>query len=196
MNNQTLNETQSFEIIKEMIEISKNKIIDDGKHFILWGILVFLCSILQFGLINFGNYGHNSSLAWFLMFIGIPISIYIGKNSKSSSTILTEMYKKIWAGFGITLGLTIYLCGTKGISPLPFLLALIGFAVYLTYNFLNYTPFLVSAIFFWVCAFCYQIIASTSNQGYEILYYGFAVLFGYLIPGFMLYFKHKKSNNV
>lgn len=196
MNNQTLNEKQSFEIIKEMIDISKNKIIDDGKHFILWGTMVFLCCLIQFGLIEYTTMKENSSLVWFLMLAGIPVSMYLGKNTNSSKTILTEIYQKIWIGFGFTLGLIIYISTSKGMSPMSQLLALIGFAVYLTYNFLNYKPFLVSAIYFWISAVGYQYVESMSHQSYEILYYGIVVLLGYLVPGFMLYFKHKKSTDV
>ncbi len=196
MNNQTLNEKQSFEIIKEMIDISKNKIIDDGKHFILWGTMVFLCCLIQFGLLEYTNLGDRSNLVWFLMLVGIPMSMYLGKNTNSNKTVLTEIYQKIWIGFGITLGLIINISASKGMSPISPLLALIGFAVYLTYNFLNYKPFLVSAIYFWISALGYQYVESISHQSYEILYYGIVVLLGYLIPGFMLYFKHKNSNNV
>jgi hypothetical protein len=196
MNQEKLSEKESIEIIRKMIELSKNKIVDDGKHFILWGILVFMATVLQYIMYIFYNMGDKSGLSWFLMFIGIPISIVLGKKGEKKQTVLTDLYENIWLGFGISIGILIFTCLYLNASMAPFLLTVIGFAVFVSYQFVKFVPYLISSIFFWASTLFLVVNQNRISPIEQTLIYGICVFLGYVIPGILLNLKFKRQNIV
>ena len=113
MENSTLSKEKSLEIINEMIAITRNKLIDDGFHFLLWGNLIVLACIVQFVMIYFFEKNAESNWVWMIMpLIGVPLSIIYGKKKKEkaqSSDFFSKIYMYLWIGFGISLFLTIFI---------------------------------------------------------------------------------------
>ena len=52
MQEQTITEQESLLIIQQMINKSKQQLNDRSKYFLLWGIAVFGCAILQYVLLK------------------------------------------------------------------------------------------------------------------------------------------------
>lgn len=196
MNQNPIENNKSIDLITEMISISRNKIIDDGKHFILWGVLVALCCFVQYFMIEFLEMLQESNVVWLILpIIGVPISIYMGKKSNNElqvKTVLTEIYHKLWLGFGISLGLIVFISIQYLHSPTSFILVLMGFSVYISYTILKFKPMLFGSIVFFCSSILFIYINSAANQ---VLLYGISVILGYIIPGFLLYKNRKSSLN-
>lgn len=196
MNQESLSSKQSLDIITEMITISRKKIIDNGMHFILWGVLIALCSFIQFFMLLFQYMPQESNLVWLILpIVGTPMSFIIGKKQNEETqvkSILTEIYKKIWLGFGISLFLIIFISIQYHHSPTAFILILMGFAMFLSYLILNFRPMLYGAVVFFVSSVLYIFI---KESAFQALFYGISVVLGYLIPGVLLYNKFKHQRN-
>lgn len=194
MENSTLSKEKSLEIINEMIAITRNKMIDDGFHFLMWGTLIVLCCMIQFSMIQFLNLKNESNLVWLMIpIIGAPISIIYGKKKSKkdqSKSIFSKIYLTIWISFGISLFLTIFLSNIYKHSPTSFIMILTGFAVYISAKVLKFNPLKIGSFVFWTGAILYPFI---ENDGFQALFYGLIVMIGYLIPGYLLSKEHKKE---
>ncbi|MCU0328931.1 MAG: hypothetical protein MUE53_08065 [Chitinophagales bacterium] len=187
-----LQTTQSLKVIEEMIEISKSKIIDDGRFFILWGVLIIIASFSQAALLLATDLTHQTNLVWMLLpVLGAPMSIWLGKQStKHPATIVSSIYLQIWKGFGVALMFIIAISILYRISPTPFILILMAFAVYISGKILKFKPLIFGSVLFVLGAIGYKFL---NHGAYQALMYGIVVLFGYVLPGYLLQLKSKKS---
>lgn len=194
MENSTLSKEKSLEIINEMIAITRNKLIDDGFHFLLWGNLIVLACIVQFVMIYFFEKNAESNWVWMIMpLIGVPLSIIYGKKKKEkaqSSDFFSKIYMYLWIGFGISLFLTIFISILYQHSPTSFIMIITGFAVFVSGNILKFQPLKWGALIFWLGSLCYPMI---EQDAFQALFYALVVSIGYLIPGYMLSQKYKKE---
>ena len=63
---------QSLQLIESMINRAKDKFAEDGSMYLLWGWLVFVCSLVQFILLHVINYPQHY-IVWLAT---IPVFIY------------------------------------------------------------------------------------------------------------------------
>jgi hypothetical protein len=197
MNNSNLNVETSFKIINEMIQITRQKFIDDGFHFLLWGTLIILACLTQFVMIHFLEKNHASNLVWLIMpIIGVPISIFYGSKkhkSENNSNIKSNIYLFLWKGFGISLFLIILISSIYKHTPTAFIMVVMGFAVYLSGSILKFNPLKIGSLCFWIGAIIFPFI---NYNAYQVLFYGAIVFLGYLVPGILLWNQFKKDKNV
>jgi len=52
MEEKNISEQESLAIIHNMIAQSKQSIVDRSKYFLMWGIAVFICAIVQYALLK------------------------------------------------------------------------------------------------------------------------------------------------
>jgi hypothetical protein len=190
MSDKEITQERSLEIIQGMIAQAQNRISEDGFHFLLWGVLVMLASLSQFFLIQKG-YGNDSNIVWMLMpVLGVPIALFYGwKQSKKQQVVnaLDRIYTRVWLGFGVTLGSTIFICVSAHMNPVPVILAIVGLATFISGVIYRFNPLIIGAIVFWiggvVCSFIDTELVLLVNAG--------CILIGYIIPGVILWKKSK-----
>ena len=56
---ENFNPQQSLELIESMINRAKDKFAEDGFSYLLWGWVVFACSIAEFMLLHFFQYPYH-----------------------------------------------------------------------------------------------------------------------------------------
>lgn len=197
MINSNLNAETSFNIINEMIQITRRKLIDDGFHFLLWGSLIIFSCIIQFIMIHFFDKNELSNVVWIIMpIIGVPISIFYGSKkhkTEKNSNIISNIYLFLWKGFGFSLFLIILISLIYKHSPTAFIMIIMGFAVYLSGSILKFNPLKIGSLFFWIGAIVFPFI---KYNAYQVLFYGAIVFSGYLVPGILLWNQNKKNKNV
>lgn len=195
MDNKNLNERKSLELIEKMIGEVQHAVADNGFHFRLWGILVVLASLTQYFMIRNGL-GTNSNMVWMIMpAIGAPVAFVYEyrKDKKNKGQVVTatnRIYTGVWLGFGITLGITIYIMVLRDQSPIPAINAIVGLATFISGRILKFSPLTVGGFVFWVAAVVCAYIAGEN----QLLINAGAIVLGYLIPGFMLYYQSGKKN--
>lgn len=187
-----LNPQESLRVIRETIDLAKNKLRNNGFHFLLWGWLVVCVSILDYYLTKM-SIGGQPHLAWmFMPVIGVPVAlIYEWRRGKKDTqpNLLRDWYGFIWLGFAISLIITILLAVRANISPVPFILILVGFATFMSGILLRFNPLIFGAVVMWAGAVVCMVLGSDEH----VLVQGVATAVGYLIPGYWL--NHQSRNH-
>lgn len=181
----TLNPQESLRVIRETIDLAKHSFRDNGFHFLLWGWLVVIASAAHYYFAVIQPVP-RPEMAWMIMVVvGVPVAFFYewrrGKREKTKN-ILHDWYGLIWLGFGISMMLTIPLAVRGGMSPIPFILVLVGFATFMSGVLLRFTPLFIGAAVMWAGALWCMFLTPSQHL---LVQAGTAVL-GYLIPGYLL----------
>lgn len=181
----TLTPQESLRVIRETIDLAKHSFRENGFHFLLWGWLVVAASTTHYYLAEIQHASHPE-MAWMLMVVvGVPVAlIYEWRRSKREKTenILHNWYGLIWLGFAISMILAIPLAVRGGLSPIPFILVLVGFATFMSGVLLRFTPLFIGAAVIWAGALWCMFLTPSQHL---LVQAGTAIL-GYLIPGYLL----------
>lgn len=186
-----LSAQESLRVIQETIDLAKSGFKEDGFYFLLWGWLVAIASASDWYMaVVMQNERH--SMAWLIMIlIGIPVSFirqWREEKRESNKNIVNQWYGLVWLGYGISMILAIPLSVRGGMSPVPFILVLTGFATYMSGILLKFKPLLIGAAVFWAGALWSMFL---SNSDHLLIQSASSVL-GYLIPGYLLNSQSKK----
>lgn len=180
-----LSPQESLRVIRETIDLAKLSFRDNGFHFLLWGWLVVLASGAHYYLAEI-QHAPRPDMAWMIMVVvGVPVAlIYEWRRGKkaTSKNILNQWYGLIWLGFFISMMVSIPMLVRAGLSPIPFILVLIGFATFMSGVMLRFTPLLIGAAVMWAGALWCMFL---TPEQHLLVQAGSAVL-GYLVPGYLL----------
>jgi hypothetical protein len=188
-----MNAEESLKLIQSMIDAARNKVADDGFHLILWGILVIICSLLNYFLF-IGGFNQVCSIPWIIMpFVGVPVGYYYEKRIRKegyAKTIIDKHVAYIWWSYGFTLFIGILYCVNIGISPIPFILLSTGLVTFASGLILQFRPMMAGGIIFWILAATCIFVNSINQLWLEAL----GVFLGYIIPGILLRRKAQQAN--
>ncbi len=181
-----LNPQESLRVIRETIDLAKSHLSENGFHFLLWGWLVTATCLVDYYLAVIARYpGHP--LAWISMaLIGVPASLmYEWRREKKeplTANPVREWYGRVWLAFGISLILVTVLSVPAHLSPVPFILVLVGFATFVSGSLLRFRPLLWGSAAAWVGAVVCLYLAPNEH----LLVQAAAIVAGYLVPGYWL----------
>jgi hypothetical protein len=186
----------SLQAIHEMIEKAKGHFIENGHLYLLWGWVIFACSLTQFILRKIGYHGHYQ--VWFVTWLAVIYQfIYLRKEHRKQRVVTYAgiMIGFIWITFFIMMVLMAFLlirANTEVTYKLlyPVFLALYGMPTFLCGALLKYRPLIIGGAGCWVLA----IIASFMGYEYQLLLISAAMVIAWIIPGYMLRNKYKKQN--
>ncbi|MCB9315142.1 MAG: hypothetical protein H6574_14320 [Lewinellaceae bacterium] len=189
-----LNPQESLRVIRETIDLAKNSIRENGFHFLLWGWLVVLACIADYYLDVVVQYP-NHFLAWIAMaVIGLPTAlIYEWRREKkdpSTFNTIRGWYGRVWLAFGISLFLVLVLTVRAQVSPVPYILVLVGFATFISGSLLRFAPLIFGAVVMWVAA----IICMMLGYQEHLLVQALATVAGYLVPGYIMSAKARNKH--
>ena len=194
-NEHELTHEESLRIIQSMIDTAKNKISDNGFHFMLWGVLVIAASLIQFIWLQKGG-GNQSNVVWIIMpIIGVPLAlIYEWRKDKTERTRshIDAFYGFLWLGFGIALALAIFTSVRMGVDTLPYILIVVGLATFISGCLFRFKPLILGGIVFWAAC----ILASFLSQENQLLLNAASTFLGYILPGLLLWKNYQKQENV
>jgi hypothetical protein len=175
---------ESLRIISEMINKTKVNISQGSFHLLFWGWLIFVCSISDYLLTKFTGFTHPYYV-WLLVIPGIFVSMIYGYTSGRKARVYTyanSLYMWTWMGF-IFAFVVLFIIQSKRLDQVaPYILLLAGFPTFVSGFILKFRPLVIGGICFWIIA----VIVSFSGPSIAPLGMPFAVVTGYLIPGYML----------
>ncbi len=185
---------ESIKIIQRMIKASQQQFADNGIFMIIWAIVLILGTLVNYFLITLSTDIETMNRGITITWISFPtlggiLSIIAGKHQSKKENVKTHisnLLKYMWFGFGVALFFTILFPALNGNSPIPFILILTAFAIYIFALGIKYLPFMLGSI----CALSLGVVAFWVNYPTQLLAFGLAILLGYLIPGIMLYRKY------
>jgi hypothetical protein len=188
---------QSLAVIQSMIETAKNQFSENGHLYLLWGWLVFVCSIAQFMLLNIFNYQYHY-MVWMLTWLAfIYQTIYLIKvrRKEKVKTYTDSIVGFVWLVFVVMMVLFGVLFGRelgedyyRMISP--GFLALYGMPTFLSGIILKFRPLVVGGIGCWILS----IISLFIPYDFQLLLLAAAMIIAWIIPGYLLRAKYKKVN--
>ena len=193
----TLTHEESLRLITQMIETSKNRLADDGFHFILWGIILVACCIAQSAMIAAGMHNESNFVWLVLPTLGGILSFFYGKKqgkSEQTRSLISSIYPLMWLGFGISLVLSVFIpVYFFQQSPTAIIMITTGFACFVAGVFLQFNPLKFGAAAFWIGALLYHLMPGPQTQ---LLLFALAIVCGYLVPGFILRNRYKSQVDV
>jgi hypothetical protein len=196
-NDNVLTEEGSLALIESMINKARNHFSENGHWYLLWGWVVFICSLGEFILVKFFDYDKHY-LIWTLVWL---VSIYqlisglLAKKRVHVKTYTGDVIKFVWLTFIVSMFLTAFIVGNVLGSDsfkimYPLFLILYGTPTFLSGIIMKFKPLQVGAIFCWLLS----IVASFSAFEYQLLLISAAMIVAWIIPGYLLRARFKNLN--
>ncbi|MEI6582871.1 MAG: hypothetical protein WCO43_04700 [Chitinophagia bacterium] len=192
-NNDSLSASDSLKLIESMIHQAQNRFTENGTLYLLWGWTVFLCSLVQYFFLKLTSYS-NASLIWLLVvFVMLYQIFYLSKKRQTVKvrTYTDEIIGYVWMTFGICMGLLIIIMNKLHIWMLfyPFIFLFYGIPTFLSGAIMRFKPLMFGGICCWILSIAASFITSIE----VILLLVPAVLFGWIIPGYLLRARFKSA---
>lgn len=198
-NEKVISNEQSIKIIREMIEISKNKFRNDGILFIVWGWLIFTGNVIEFlqqNLVTTYQIINITDTLSLLLFIGgaVYTVLYIINQRKRVKTYIGVSIRYVW----VSLILSMVLINLIQFNVLheikfelqhPIFMVVTAFAIVVTGGILRYNLLIIGGIIFAVLAYISSYLA-LDNQ---LLMEASGWLVAFVIPGHIMFSKRIKK---
>ena len=188
---------ESLRLIQSMINRAQDKFAENGHLYLLWGWVVFVCSLTQFGLQRIFHLSpENTWMVWLLTWVALIYQIaYIRQKRRKLEvrTYTQDIVSYVWIVFGISTMLMAFILGTNNQPMLvnPVLLVSYGIPTFLSGIIIRFRPLIWGAVFCWVLA----VICSQLKTDLQLVLIALAVLLAWIIPGYQLRNKFKQTNS-
>jgi len=189
--NQEFSAEQSLQVIQSMIQKVKHEVANNSFYLLLWGWLIFIATLLNFGLMKFTNF-EQPYLVWNLVWIGAIVSIIKGiKDSKKIAvkTFVGETMKFFGISQAILYFGLAFFFGKYDLWTIALPLYILIYAVtcffmgaLMQFSFLKWTGLVCLPI---------MVIAVYVSFDWQLLLLALAILISYIIPGHILSAKEK-----
>jgi hypothetical protein len=185
---------ESLQLIQSMIQAARQEVRDNGWGWLFWGWMIFLAAISTFFIIEFD--AGNVFLPWNIFGIcAIVLMVYglVKPRPKGRvKTYVDDLLRYFDIGFTICIFLIIFSINV-GVKPnygFGYFLMVYGFLMLIQSGLLKFRPLLTGAMVNWLGA---AGIFLNPVFKYDMLITAAAVLIGYIIPGYLLRAKYKRS---
>jgi len=184
----------SLQFIESMINKAQNRFNENGHLYLLWGWVIFACSVLHF-ILSYWNISKNAQYVWFLTWGALIYqTIYIARKKKRVrvKTYTDEMIGYVWFVFIMLMVLIGFITSKAGAWNImyPLFLVLYGVPTFLIGVFIKFAPLQIGAASCWILA-----LASTFvPYQFQVLFISLAVISAWVIPGYLLRSRFKNQN--
>ena len=181
---------ESFELINQVINQAKSRFEENGFAFMLWGGAIALCCFGQSYLLHNGMGPQSWYPYLFLPLLSIYTMFYNSRKHSSQHNPLNRISSRLWifTGFNILI-IAFGFNGFLQSNLVPIILILWGIATSVTGSFIRSKLLLFSGVILNLSAYAAFFIPWKQHP----LLTGFVSLIAFLVPGILLYFKHKQD---
>jgi hypothetical protein len=193
---QPLNEQTSLLLIESMINKAKNKFSESGTLYLIWGIVIFICSITQFIAVYFYSYA-DIYYVWYLTWLVLLYQAFFlarKKKREKVKTYTSDILGYVWICFIICLLLLVFIVLYNKAYELvnPAILVAYAIPTFLSGAILKVRPLFLGGIGCWVLALSTIFIPAE----FHILLIAVAVLLAWIIPGLYMRKKYLNENRL
>jgi hypothetical protein len=184
---------QSLQIIRSMIETTKNTISNQSHYFLLWGWAVMIGCLLQYYLKVIAGYPQYY-LAWFITPVVLVIHfVFVYRDAKQMrvKTFIDEANAYLWTAIGLGYFALVFVFIRIGWQYcFPFYIAFYGMGTYVSGSLIRFKPLIIGG------SLCFPlvIIAAYANYDTQTLLAALAVFISYIIPGHILRYRYQKGS--
>ncbi|HMG68293.1 MAG TPA: hypothetical protein VK588_11430 [Chitinophagaceae bacterium] len=195
MSEENFDPRQSLLLIESMINRSRDKFAEDGFMYLLWGWVVFICSLSQFILLHFYKSPYHY-VVWLVSWVVVVYQvIYLRKKNRNEKvrTYTSYILGYVWLTFVIVIFLLTFIIGQLTTSEYythinPILLTIYGMPIFLSGIILRFKPLILGGIGCWILSVGSMLI---TNYDYQFLLIPLAMIIAWIIPGYMLRARYK-----
>jgi hypothetical protein len=196
-NSESFDESQSIQVIREMIQVSQKKLKNDGILFVLWGWIAFYGNITGYIVREFVlTYQFHRILdksGYVLGLLAFAFTIYyMWKQRKKVQTYIGISIRYVWISMFVCFVL-INLIQFNVLHSInfelqhPIFMVIIAFATVVTGGIIRYKLIAFGGIIFGLIA----LLSSYFSLPYQLLLESIAWLIAFIIPGHILFAKRK-----
>jgi len=192
---ENFSEKQSLGIIEEMINKAKNQFSEDGSMYLLWGWVILFCSLGHFILDVVVDYPRPWAI-WSLTWLVAVYMIFYLRSKDRKRTVRTytdDLLRYVWLAFVIMMVVMFFLLQKFvpqfWLYNFLFVLLCYGMPTFLSGSILQFRPLVLGGIFCWLLA----VAAGFVHFSYHPLFVTAAVIVAWIIPGYILRDKYRKS---
>nr|WP_321406921.1 hypothetical protein [uncultured Carboxylicivirga sp.] len=198
-NGNGLNEEQSLQVIRQMIEVSQKKLKSDGILFIVWGWIAVVNYFVLNYLAGIYNPGYTLMQVVRLLRIVLPLAglfyttYYMYQSRKKVKTYISTSLRYVWFGLLVSM-VMINLIQFNVLHRItfelqhPIFMVLIAFAIVVTGGILRYNVVIFGGIFFAAMAY----VASLYPLEKQLMIEALGWLIAFVIPGHIMYSQRQK----
>lgn len=180
----------ALEVIEEMIEKTKNQYSDNGYLYLIWGWLVFAAAIIHYILKEYSQFDYPF-ISWaILMPIGGLLSmIYANKNQQKVyvKTYTDDIMKYTWLAFAFTMVSILFNMPKLQLNTYPLLMIAYAVPTFISGGVFKFKPLIWGAI----ASLALGLISFHISFDKQLLSLAAAILFAYIIPGYILKSRYK-----
>ena len=184
MEEKELTKQESLDLIMQMINQAKVNVKQSSFHLLLWGWIISIASFVHYYLMIYTSVEHPE-LAWTITIPGVLISAIYGFIHGRKATISTYadwIYFMIWMSFLVSIILVQFYFYNYGNVVGIMILIITGNAVFISGQILKFKPLIWGGVLFWGAS----VLGHIANDETILIITGVSVIFGYLIPGYLL----------
>ena len=191
MTTENLSKEESLKLINEMIGKAKGSYVSKGIASIVWGLLIIICSLLTWAKVN--HYFDPGFHIWLLVFIAVIPQTYFSVRVKRHKTFVAHEEQSmnfVWVTFAICIFILTYYDSRFGNpSTSSLFMMLYGIPTFITGGIFKFRPMIVGGLICWLLS----VISMFCSFSTSMLFMAACGLFAWLIPGIILWNKHKKE---
>jgi hypothetical protein len=192
MQAENFTEQDSLKLINEMISKAKKSYITKGTASIVWGIIIFLCSLVSWSEAHF-KYNFPFDV-WLLTLVALIVQIFFSLKEKRSRQFVS--YEGIviaytWMAFAASICILSFYMSTHTQHGESSSLVMMLYAIptFITGGVTKFKPMIFGGIFCWVVSF----ISIYTTIEVDLLLMAACGLFAWLVPGIILWKSYKKN---
>jgi hypothetical protein len=193
MEKNNLTPEESFDIITRAISNFRINYKENSKSFLLWGWIMSLASFSHFAAMKIliSKEAYNQILLFSIgiwtvfVLIGFIIEYISFRNTMKDKKVFSHLDRYLnylWKVTGSSIPVLVLLSIRLEIPPPPIFLLIMGVSTIISGLFIKFKPVIVGGIAF----FLFAIASTFVTNEYTLLISGTAIIFCYLIPGYLL----------
>lgn len=147
MEERNITEQESLAIIQEMINKSKKQLTDRSKYFMMWGVAVFACAIIQYFLLR--DLQPHTQMVWLSMPVLAVIQLFLSIRDRKKEKVLshnTAAIGSVWLALGISFFILAFLSSRISFDMFPFLILLYGIGTFITGRIIQFKPLIFGGL--------------------------------------------------
>jgi hypothetical protein len=184
MEQNTMNENESLKLITEMIGKAKSSYHSNGTSAIMWGVVIFFCSIFSFLQMQF-QFDIGFSIWWLMWVALVPQFVMIFRTRKNKNFVSYEetTMSYVWWAFGAMIIMMMFFNSYYRPSHSESLfLMLFGLPTFITGGMFRFKPMIIGAMICWILF----AVSLYTELKINLLLMALAALSAWLIPGIIL----------
>jgi hypothetical protein len=179
-----LSHQESLHLITDAIARTNENIKQNSFPFLLWGWLIAIASFSFFLLQHYTSFQYYFLPFPVVTIAGVITTVIYYQKTISSSTIsyLSNFLYRMWFVLGISFFVVVFINVSQNHTPFTYTLVIAAIGTLASGLVMKFNPLIMGGILFFVAA----IASVYMGDEYKVLLHGAAIIFGYLVPGYLL----------